>query len=219
MLEDLKKQVCESYLEMENKGFLALKRGSISAIDRTTGNVVIVSREDNTAPEYISVINSEGALLEGKKPAFDYETHLELYKIYEDIDNILFTQSGYTMVWAQMRERIRPFSTYHTQYFRGEIQYTEVLPEDVSDKNYDKSVAKAIKRAMKARNTVDMPGILVAQHGAYTWGKTLKQVTEVAAALEEITKSAWHMASISGLNMNQIPFWVQEAKFAEAKQE
>lgn len=219
MLEDLKKQIWENYSIMEKKGFFALKKGSISIIDRNSGNIVIISREDNFQLEDICVINEAGTIIEGKKPALDFETHLELYKIYKDIESIVFTQSGFTMVWAEMKERIRPFSTYHAEHFRGEILCAEVLKEYVSGNNFNIGVAKSIKEAMKARSTSDMPGILVAQHGAYVWGKSPTHAADITMTLEEIAKSAWHMVSVSDLNVAQIPFWVQESKFAEANQE
>lgn len=216
MLEDLKKQVWESYTIMTEKELFVLKKGSISMIDRSNGNIVMIPKDEAFCLEDISVIDKNGSLIEGKEPRSDYETHIEIYKTYSEIESILFLQSGFTMVWAQMKERIRPFSTFHAEYFRGEILCAEVLCGMVSDNNFYIGVANAIKETMKARNTSDMPGMLVAQHGAYVWGKDPKHVVNLALALEEIAKSAWHMVSVSGLNVAQIPFWLQESKFAEA---
>lgn len=216
MLEDLKKQVWESYTIMREKEYFVLTKGSISMIDRSNGNIVMIPKDEYFCLEDISVIDKNGSLVEGKEPGSDYETHIEIYKTYNEIESILFSQSGFTMVWAQMKERIRPFSTFHAEYFRGEILCAEVLSEMVSDNNFYIGVANAIKETMKARNTSDMPGMLVAQHGAYVWGKDAKHAVNLALALEEIAKSAWHMVSVSGLNVTQIPFWLQESKFAEA---
>lgn len=215
MLEDLKKQLWEGYTDLSKKQIFSLKKGSISMIHRSSENIVIMPKEANFQLEDICVVDKNGILIEGKEPASDCETHIELYKMYPEIESILFSQSGFTMIWAQMKERIRPFSTFHAEYFRGEILCAEVLDKMVRNNNFYVGVANAIKETMNARSTFDMPGILVAQHGAYVWGKDLKHTINVLMALEEIAKSAWHMVSVSGLNVTQIPFWLLESKFAE----
>ena len=50
------------------------------------------------------------------------------------------------------------------------------------------------KRGIKA---IEVPGIIVASHGPFTWGKTPEEAVHNAVVLEEVAKMAYYTKSIN----------------------
>lgn len=216
MLENKKSLLWQTYSKMKDKDFLKLNHGSVSVYDREEDKMIITSSAHKATEADICIVDAEGNIIEGTQPAVDYETHLGIYRTFPELTTIAFKQSGYTMVWAAMKERIRPFTTFHAEHFRGEVLCTPVIPEESTDKDYYGEIAHLIQATMQHRSTNDMPGILVAQHGAYIWGQSLEEMYDTTVALEEIADTAWHTVSVAGgLQGPQISYKMVEKNFKE----
>mgnify|MGYP000025421820 CR=1 FL=1 len=86
MLEELRKKVFRANLDLVKHGLVIFTWGNVSAIDRTTGLVVIkpsgVSYDDMKAEDMV-VVDLDGNVVEGSlKPSSDTPTHLVLYKAF-----------------------------------------------------------------------------------------------------------------------------------------
>ena len=89
MLEELRKKVFRANLDLVKHGLVIFTWGNVSAIDRTTGLVVIkpsgVSYDDMKAEDMV-VVDLDGNVVEGSlKPSSDTPTHLVLYKAFPEI--------------------------------------------------------------------------------------------------------------------------------------
>ena len=105
MLEELKKKVFRANLDLVKHGLVIFTWGNVSAIDRTTGLVVIkpsgVSYDDMKAEDMV-VVDLDGNVVEGSlKPSSDTPTHLVLYKAFPEIGGVVHTHSTYATAWAQ----------------------------------------------------------------------------------------------------------------------
>ncbi len=125
MLEELKQLVYEANLELPKRSLVTYTWGNVSAIDRTTGHVVIkpsgVDYEVMKSEDMV-VLDLEGNRVEGKyNPSSDTPTHLELYKRYPEIGGIVHTHSTWATSWAQAGRAIPCYGTTHADYFYGEI--------------------------------------------------------------------------------------------------
>ena len=89
MLEKLKKQVYEANMELTRKDLIIYTWGNVSGIDREKELIVIKPSGvpyDDLTPEKMVVIDLNGEKVEGDlKPSSDTETHLELYRNFENI--------------------------------------------------------------------------------------------------------------------------------------
>ena len=108
MLEALKKEVCEANLELVKHDLVIFTWGNVSAIDRTSGLVVIKPSGvayEQMKPEDMVVVDLDGHIVEGSlKPSSDTPTHLVLYKAFPAI--------GGVPILRMLRHGLRPVSIY-----------------------------------------------------------------------------------------------------------
>ena len=133
------------------------------------------------------------------KPSTDTPTHIELYKTFNDIGGIVHTHSPYATTWAQAGIPIPCLGTTHADYWSGEIPITRSLTKNEINSEYEKETGNIIIEKIKELNVVplDCPGILVLNHGPFTWGKTVEDAVKHAELLECIAMMAWLSLSIN----------------------
>ena len=132
------------------------------------------------------------------KPSSDTPTHLELYRSFPEIKGIVHTHSLYATAWAQSRMPIPCIGTTHADYWDGEIPITRDLTNKEITGEYEKETGSVIIEKIEKLNVdpLDCPGILVANHGPFTWGKTVEDAVMHAELLEYIAKLAWMSLNI-----------------------
>ena len=203
MLEELKKRVLIENLELDKRGLVTYTWGNVSAIDREKGLIVIkpsgVKYEDMKAEDMV-VVDLKGNVVEGKyRPSSDTATHIELYLKYTELGGVVHTHSTFATSWAQSCNDIPALGTTHADYFYGDIPCTRRLSEEEIERAYEVETGKVIietieKRGIKA---IEVPGIIVASHGPFTWGKTPEEAVHNAVVLEEVAKMAYYTKSIN----------------------
>ncbi len=197
MLEELKEIVFRENLELVEKDLVIYTWGNVSAIDRDSKNIIIKPsgvEYDKMKSEDMVVLNLEGEKLEGKyKPSSDTATHIELYKAFPEIGGIVHTHSSYAVSWAQARRDIPAFGTTHADYFYGDIPCARPLTKDEIENEYEKNTGLVIIETLKQRNIdpMSIPGIIIASHGPFAWGKDAKDAVHNAVVLEELAKMAY----------------------------
>ena len=195
MPDELKKTVCEANLELVRQGLVIFTWGNVSAIDRQTGLVVIkpsgVSYK-NMKPEDMVVLDLDGKQVEGKlKPSSDTPTHLFLYRQFEKIGGIVHTHSEWATSWAQARRPIPAYGTTHADYFYGEIPCTRPLTREEVDNEYERNTGLVIEETFTDLDPMAVPGVLVGQHGPFSWGKDAHDAVHNAKVMEEVAKMAF----------------------------
>lgn len=183
----------------------------------TFGNASCLSEDDKTIAikpsgvpfeklRYKDVVLIELATekrIKGLKPSVDLNFHLEVYKAFPEIKEIIHTHSTYATVWAQTGYPIELFGTTHADYFPNYIPITrELTPEELKE-GYEKNLGKAIVECIneyKQKYKVIPPAVLIRNHGCITFGFKEKQALEHAIALEEIAKLA-----ILTIELNKCP--------------
>lgn len=197
MLETLKEQVWKANLDLPKYGLVTFTWGNVSGIDRDKGLIVIkpsgVPYED-LKPEHMVVLDLEGKRVEGDlKPSSDTPSHLVLYKNFPEIGGVVHTHSPWATSFAQAGQGIMPLGTTHGDYFYGEIPCTRNMTEQEIKGEYEKETGNVIVETFKDRkiNPMDIPAVLVNQHGPFTWGKDAAEAVHNAVVLEEVAKMAW----------------------------
>ncbi len=197
MLEELKKQVCEANLELAARGVVIYTWGNVSGIDRESQAVVIKPSGvdyDGMKPEDMVVVDLEtGKVLEGDlKPSADTPTHLELYRAFPDIGGITHTHSTNAVAFAQAGRAIPALGTTHADYFYGDIPCTRELTEEEVKDAYEVNTGKVIIEHIREAgyDPMDIPGILVKNHGPFTWGKDAADSVYHAVVMEEVASMA-----------------------------
>ena len=194
MYDKLREAVCEANAELERRKLVICSWGNVSGIDRAAGVVAIkpsgVSYEELT-PDKIVPLDLDGNVLEGDlRPSSDTPTHLELYRNFEATGGICHTHSLNATMWAQACREIPCLGTTHADYFYGPIPVTETMKEDEIRSDYELNTGKVIVRRFADLDPVKIPGVLVANHGPFTWGQTPGDAVEAAFVLEQIAAIA-----------------------------
>jgi len=194
MHEELRKAVCDANIELQRRNLVIYSFGNVSGIDRTAGIVAIkpsgVSYDDLT-PDRIVLLDLDGTIVEGKlKPSSDTPTHLELYRNFKAIGSICHTHSVNATAWAQACKEIPCFGTTHADYFYGSVPITKIMTEDEIRSDYELNTGKVIVRRFADMDPMKMTGVLVANHGPFSWGRTPAAAVESMVVLEQIATMA-----------------------------
>ena len=196
MLEKLKEQVLEANLELPRQGLVDFTWGNVSGKDSESGAFVIkpsgVPYETMKLADMV-VVDKDGRVIEGKlRPSSDLPTHVELYRHFPQIGGIVHTHSTWATVWAQACRGIPALGTTHADYFFGEIPCTGQLTEQQTAGDYESETGLAIVERFRAGgiDPVQMPVVLVANHGPFAWGGDANDAVHNAAVLELTARMA-----------------------------
>ena len=194
MLKKLREAVCQANRDLLRRGLVTLTFGNVSGIDRERGLFVIkpsgASYSDLT-PDDLVVVDLDAKVVQGTlHPSSDTPTHLILYRAFPEIGGITHTHSTYATMFAQACRGIPCFGTTHADIFYGEVPVTRPLTEEEVHSEYETNTGKVIVERFAELKPTEMPGVLVAHHGPFAWGKDAAASVENGAALEEIAKTA-----------------------------
>ncbi len=197
MLRKLKEQVCAANLELARRGIVIYTWGNVSGIDRKKGLVVIkpsgVPYEGMTAEDMVVVDLETGGTVDGKwKPSSDTETHLALYHAFPEIGGVTHTHSIHAVSFAQAGMDIPALGTTHADYFHGNIPCTRLLSEAETKEDYEGNTGKVIVETIRGRKLepLEMPGVIVRNHGPFTWGKDAAESVYHAVVMETVAEMA-----------------------------
>jgi L-ribulose-5-phosphate 4-epimerase len=194
MYEKLRQSVCQANLLLPKYNLVTFTWGNVSGIDRGEGIIIIkpsgVAYEQLT-PEKMVVLDLDGETIEGElRPSSDTATHLELYRSFKSIGGICHTHSPKATMWAQAQSGIPCFGTTHADHFYGTVPVTEIMTMEEIDNDYELNTGRVIVRRLEGMDPVQMPAVLVANHGPFTWGRDAITAVENAVVLEQIAETA-----------------------------
>ena len=208
MLELLKETVYQANLDLVKHGLVIFTWGNVSAIDRTTNLVVIkpsgVSYDEMKA-EHMVVVDLDGNVVEGDfKPSSDTATHLALYKAFPNIGGVVHTHSTYATAWAQAGRDIPNIGTTHADYFSDAIPCTRDMTQQEVESEYEKETGTVIIERFHDLNPDFIPGVLVKNHGPFSWGKNAHDAVHNAVVMEQVAKMAFIAYGVNpDLTMNE----------------
>ncbi|GGP22928.1 PTS transporter subunit IIC [Silvimonas iriomotensis] len=127
-------------------------------------------------------------------------THLALYRAWPGIGGVVHTHSTFATAWAQAGCAIPALGTTHADYFHGDIPCTRGLTPAEINAEYEALTGAVILETVGQADPLHCPGIVVQQHGPFTWGCDAADAVHNAVVLEEVA----HMAQLAlGINPGQ----------------
>jgi L-ribulose-5-phosphate 4-epimerase len=204
MLEELKNTVYKANLELVSHHLVVYTWGNVSGIDRSE-NLLVIKPSGVTygemKPEDMVVVDLNGHVVEGKlKPSSDTLTHIELYRAFPEIGGIVHTHSTHAVAWAQALKAIPAMGTTHADHFFGEIPCTRILTREEVERGYEKETGLVIVETFKNLDPIYTPGVLVGNHGPFTWGTSPEKAVYHAVVLEEVARMALFTAQLGNEN-------------------
>ncbi len=196
MLQELKEQVYEANMMLPKYGLVTFTWGNVSGIDRDTGLFVIKPSGvdyDLLSPDDMVVVDLDGNKVEGRyNPSSDTPTHTVLYNRFPKIGGIVHTHSPWATSWAQAGRSIPCYGTTHADYFYGDIPCVRCLTAAEIEEGYEHNTGILIADDFRSsgRDYEAVPGVLLHNHGPFTWGKDAMEAVHNAVVLEEVAKMA-----------------------------
>jgi L-ribulose-5-phosphate 4-epimerase len=209
MLEQLKEEVYKANIDLVKHGLVIFTWGNASGIDRDKGLFVIKPSGvdyDEMKPSDMVVCDLMGNVVEGNlKPSSDMPTHLYLYQKFENIGGVVHTHSTYATAWAQAGTDIPNIGTTHADYFAQNIPCTRQLNEDAVFGEYERDTGKVIVERFEGIKPNEVPGVLVHNHGPFSWGNDVHDAVHNAVVMEQVALMASVSLSVNpALKMNPL---------------
>ena len=193
----------QANLDLVKHNLVIFTWGNVSAIDREKGLVVIkpsgVSYDTMKASDMVVVDLHSGKVVEGDlNPSSDTPTHLVLYRAFPEIGGVVHTHSTYATAWAQAGRDIPNIGTTHADYFHDDIPCTaDMTADQMAEYEYHTGVVIVNRISSGNINPVHTPGVLVKNHGPFSWGKDADQAVYNAVVMEQVAKMAFISLSVN----------------------
>ncbi len=207
MLEQLKQEVFEANMLLPKYHLITFTWGNVSGIDRDKGLFVIKPsgvEYDQLKAEDMVVVDLKGKVIEGTlNPSSDTATHLVLYNQFPAINGIVHTHSPWAVSFAQAGVSIPAAGTTQGDYFYGDIPVTRAMTKAEIVTEYEKQTGDVIVETF-ARQGLDpskIPGVLVNDHGPFTWGNSAKNAVHNAVVLEQVAMMTYHSLQLNPHNI------------------
>lgn len=210
MLTELKEKVFKANLDLVKQGLVIFTWGNVSGIDREKGLVVIkpsgVSYDDMKAEDMVVVDLHSGKVVEGDlNPSSDTPTHLALYRAFANIGGVVHTHSTYATAWAQAGLDIPNIGTTHADYFYKDIPCTGDMTKAQVEGDYELETGNMIVARFEGINPDHTPGVLVKNHGPFSWGATPDKAVYNAKVMEQCAQMAYIAKTLNpSLEMNPL---------------
>jgi L-ribulose-5-phosphate 4-epimerase len=217
LLESLREQVLHANQEIARRGLAPHTFGNASGIDRAGSEPLVVIKPSGVdyaslTPADLVVTDLDGKIVEGSlNPSSDLDTHTLLYREFPQIGGIVHTHSEFATSWAQAGREIPCLGTTHADYFHGPVPVTEPLTAAEVTEAYVRNTGAVIVRRFRSQglDPVAVPGVLVAGHAPFAWGKSAAEAVEHADVLEYIARLAFR-STLLGAPESGIPIYVSE---------
>jgi L-ribulose-5-phosphate 4-epimerase len=207
---ELRQEVWRANTQLPAAGLVVMHSGNASGIDHERGLVLIKPSGvdyDSLRPEHLVVVDLDGnpadeapdGILSPLRPSVDTPHHLALYRGDEVIGGVIHTHSNYATAWAAAGRAIPCALTAMADEFGGEIPCAPYAP----------NVGDAIGDAILAHRT-RAPGILLANHGVFTFDATPRKALKAAAMVEDAAKTMWlatRLGDVTALPPAEIETW------------
>jgi len=140
-------------------------------------------------PEHVIRIDIDGTVVEGDWPApLGIPLHLELHRLRHDVTVAMHNHPRFGTVWADAG-RVPPVYDQSSALGGGELVLVAEYNGGVND-------STAARSAVESMSTADMA--LLANHGVFVLGSSIRAVHQRAVALEQRCRNAWHVEALGG---------------------
>ena len=216
-LASLRQQVLRANQEIARRGLAPHTFGNVSGIDRSTDKPLVAIKPSGvdyatmTAADLV-ITDLDGTVVEGDlRPSSDLDTHTLLYREFPQIGGVVHTHSEFATSWAQACRPIPCLGTTHADYFHGPVPVTDHLTSDQVAEAYVRNTGAVIVERFRRENLdpLAVPGVLVAGHAPFAWGKSPMDAVEHADVLEYVARLAFR-AVMLGAPESGLPAHVGE---------
>ena len=191
--EQLREEVWWANTQLPKARLVTMHSGNASGIDRESGLVLIKPSGvdyERLRPEDLAVVDLSGEPAAPErvpdrtstqlKPSVDTVHHLLLYRKDLALGGVVHTHSNFATAWAATGRPIPCALTAIADEFGGEIPCAPYLD------NEGEHIADGIMR-----HRTGAPAILLANHGVFTFDRSVREALKAAVMVEDVAKTLW----------------------------
>lgn len=199
--KSIREECLEANLALPQTGLVDLTFGNVSVADTEQRVFAIkpsgVDYDKLTAADMV-ILDFDGKLVEGTlRPSSDTPTHRCLFLNFPGIRSVVHTHSRSAVAFAQAGRDLPCLGTTHCDYFHGSVPVTRTMtPEEVGG-DYEWQTGMVIVERFAGLNPLDVPAVLVRNHGPFAWGPSGAKAIETALALEIVADMAIKTLSLN----------------------
>jgi L-ribulose-5-phosphate 4-epimerase len=212
----LQAQVYEVNLDLVKHGLVTLTWGNASGIDRDAGIVAIKPSGvdyQTLKPGDMVLLDLDGRIVDSRlKPSSDAPTHLVLYRAFKSIGGVVHAHSVHATAFAQACRPIPCLGTTHADHFHGEISVTRGMTRREVADDYEGGTGDVVVERFAGLDPVAVPGVLVAKHGPFTWGRDAVDAVRNMLALETVAAMALATLQLAP-SVSALPAYLLEKHF------
>lgn len=193
---DIREECLAANLALPETGLVDLTFGNVSVADPEKRVFAIkpsgVDYDRLTAHDMV-VLNFDGGVVEGVlRPSSDTPTHRCLFLNFPGIRSVVHTHSRNAVAFAQAGRDLPCLGTTHCDYFQGPVPVTRSMTEGEVGGDYEWETGQVIVERFRSGeiDPLEVPGVLVRNHGPFTWGPSGAEAVETAQALEIVADMA-----------------------------
>lgn len=156
---------------------------------------------DEIRPSDVIRIDLAGNLVEGHWPVpLGIPLHLALHRVRDDVRVAMHNHPLYGTVWANLRQ-VPPALDQSSSLGGGDLVLVDEYAGSVDSSD-------AATKTVAAMGNADLA--LLAGHGVFVLGTTVRAVHQRAVALEQRCRMAWHVRAAGGELQSVLPDWFSE---------
>lgn len=197
----IREECCEANRLLPASGLVDLTFGNVSVFDPDAGVLAIKPSGvayDNLRPEQMVILDLEGEIVEGDlRPSSDTATHRRLFEAFSGIRSVVHTHSRHAVSFAQAGREIPCLGTTHADYFHGSVPVTREMTPDEIEQDYEWETGHVIVECFAQLDPLEVPAVLVRNHGPFAWGPSAAKAVETAQALEIVAQMALHALQLN----------------------
>lgn len=198
MYSELQQECFRANMQLPRLGLVLYTFGNVSCVDRARNVFAIkpsgVAYETMTPEDIVIIDIASGEKIAGKmRPSSDTNTHLELYRAFDCIGSIVHTHSTHATAWAQAACSVPLYGTTHADHLATDIPCTDFMADERIKNDYETETGCQIIDCFRQKglNPAEVPMVLVAGHGPFTWGIDSEKAVYHAKVLEELCQMAF----------------------------
>jgi len=177
---DLRNDIIAACRELERRGHVVGTYGNVS-VRTELGLLITPSRVDYKllTPLDLVDVSMEGKRIGGSRlPSSELEVHWQIYLLRSDVGAVVHTHSLFATALSCRQETVPVIVEEQSQVIGDEIRCTRYVPA-----GHHRELGEEIARALGSSN-----GVLVANHGTVSCGRTLAEAMFACEIVERIAQ-------------------------------
>lgn len=201
--QTIRDECCEANIALPKTGLVDLTFGNVSVLDADAGAFAIKPSGvayEALRPQDMVIVDFEGKVIEGTlRYSSDTPTHRRLFAAFagSGVRSIVHTHSRCAVAFAQAGREIPCLGTTHADHFFGPVPVTRPMTAQEIAADYEWETGNVIVECFADKNPMDIPAVLVNDHGPFVWNVSGSKAVEYALALEIVADMALKTLGLS----------------------